>query len=69
MNIDVRFCISIITWIETLAGSLRHGKAIDEISWEIDHFQRLPLNEFVGHASAVIMQQKLLAGKKMEIPR
>lgn len=61
---DVRFCISIITWIETLTGSLRHGKAIDEISWEIDHFQRLPLNEFVGHTSAVIMQQKLLAGKK-----
>ena len=61
---DVQFCISIITWIEALAGSLRHGKAIDEISWEINHFRRLPLNEFVGRVSAAIMQQKLLAGKK-----
>lgn len=61
---EAKFHISVISWIETLAGSFRHGQAIDEISWQLGNFQKIPLNDIVGLTAAAIIQERLKGGKK-----
>lgn len=58
--------ISIISWIEILTGSFRHGKKISEMAWSLSHFIRLPINDAVGQTAAFIMQEKLMMGKKKD---
>ena len=61
---DTQFHISMVSWVETLAGSFRHGKEIDEILWELECFHKLPFDDSVGRTSAIIIQERLRRGKK-----
>lgn len=63
---EAKLHISIISWIETITGSFRHGKAIDEISWQLEYFYRLSLNNPVARTGAMIMQEKLKRGRKKQ---
>lgn len=58
--------ISIISWIEVLTGSFHHNRKIDEMIWSLSHFVRLPVDDPVGRAAALIMQEKLERGKKKD---
>lgn len=61
---ETKFHISIITWIEILSGSFRHGKTIDEISQQLECFCKLPLGDNVAQKGATLMQEQLQLGKK-----
>lgn len=58
------FHISIVTWIETLTGSFYHGKKMPEIAEALSHFTRLPITEAVGYATAEIIEQEAMKGKR-----
>lgn len=61
---DHQFCISIITWIELLAGSFHNKKTIKEIRPDVGHFMRLPLTEYVALLSAEILQNEFKKRKR-----
>jgi predicted nucleic acid-binding protein len=56
--------MSIISWIETLTGSLYHEQTIDEIAQQIDYFNKLPVSDSVGRMAAYIMQKQARQRKK-----
>lgn len=61
---DASFCISITTWVEALAGSLRHGKSIDELTADLSHLPRLNLDEKVGRVAALLIQTNIQQKRK-----
>jgi len=61
------FSISIITWIEILAGSSFHNKNISELIRDIDFLVKIQLNEPIGMIAARFMQENLARGKKKSL--
>lgn len=58
------FHISIVSWIETLAGSFYHEKDINNIVSELNHFQKLHITDKVGETAARIIQENTKRGRK-----
>lgn len=58
------FHISMVSWIETLAGSFYHEKDIDDIIFELNHFQKLYITDRVGETAAHIIQENTKNGRK-----
>lgn len=50
------FAISVVSWIELLAGSLRHGQASAEFESRLQMFMRLPLHDDVARRTAALIQ-------------
>ena len=61
---DASFFISIATWIEALAGSLRHGKSVDELTEDLSSLPRLQLDEKVGRTAALLIQNNIKRRQK-----
>lgn len=52
-----RLAISIISWIEVLAGSFHHQKTRKEIESELKHFVRLTINTRIARHAAQLLEQ------------
>lgn len=53
---DASFYISIVTWIEALAGSHQHNKSIDDFTPYLDQFIRLPMDLITSKIAAGLLQ-------------
>lgn len=62
------FLISIVTWIEALAGSLHHGKGIDELMEDINSIPRLYVNEKIGRIAAYLIQNNFRKKHSKKFP-
>lgn len=58
------FYISIMSWIEALAGSFHHNKTMKNLSMDLEWFVRLPVSEPTAHQTAAIMQENIKRGSK-----
>lgn len=58
------FHISMVSWIETLAGSFYHEKDMDDIVSELNHFQKLHITDQIGKTAARIIQENTKKGRK-----
>ena len=56
--------ISIVTWIEVLAGSSYHKKTMNEVAEDANIFIRLPLNEKTSLITAQLLQFSLTEKRK-----
>lgn len=63
---DKTYSISIISWIEVLAGGFKHLKTMEEIKNSLDKFQILPLDRTVGDSAAVLSENSYrIHGRKI----
>ncbi|MEK7529129.1 MAG: type II toxin-antitoxin system VapC family toxin [Patescibacteria group bacterium] len=62
------FYISMITWIEVLAGSFKHEKSIDDMASEMDAFAVLPIDKVTGMEAGRLLQTSILSGRKENFP-
>lgn len=58
------FSISIITWIETLGGSFRHGKNIHELMQALEVFNRIQISGKIALTSAHLIEYTTLKKQK-----
>lgn len=58
--------ISIISWIEVLAGSFKHQKTIEEVAKTLEYFEVLPVQKTIGYHAAYAFETQLK--KKKRIP-
>lgn len=58
--------ISVITWIETLAGSFHHEKNIHELEEELNAFIRIPIDDRIGKLAAKLFEKNIRQGKKIK---
>lgn len=61
---DATFCISMVSWIEALAGSFRHKKNISEVASDLYFLLRLPMTEAVGQIAASLIQENAIKEKR-----
>lgn len=61
---DYTFVISIISWIEALAGSFHHGTDINTLENELSNFICLPLHATAAKKTAGLLQENIKKGKK-----
>jgi predicted nucleic acid-binding protein len=61
---DRLFSISIVTWIEILAGSFHHQKDIDELRENLNDFILLPIDMKIGRVAAELIQDNVKNKRK-----
>jgi len=63
---DTVFSISIVTWIEVLAGSHNHDKSIPQLAHELARFFHIPVHTPIGLEAVRLLQTDILRGKKKQ---
>lgn len=65
-NRDAQFFLSIISWIEVLAGSAYHNKTLYEVESEISQFIKIPIDQEIGKKAALLFNSVLRSGQKIK---